>query len=89
MLQDAKKAMAPWINGQPIYAPISSRGSSNGVPILHSGEGNKCTVRCGEHNGIQNNVNTAFMLQTFCIVHEVCNTLGWSCFVLDSILSVL
>uniref|UniRef100_A0A3Q3XNQ3 Ig-like domain-containing protein n=1 Tax=Mola mola TaxID=94237 RepID=A0A3Q3XNQ3_MOLML len=36
MLRDAKKAMAPWINGQSIYAPISSHVSSNGVPILHS-----------------------------------------------------
>uniref|UniRef100_A0AAQ6IDW1 Ig-like domain-containing protein n=1 Tax=Anabas testudineus TaxID=64144 RepID=A0AAQ6IDW1_ANATE len=37
MLQEAKKAMVPWMNGQPIYAPISSNASSQGVPILHSG----------------------------------------------------
>ena len=38
MLQEAQKAMAPWMHGQPIYAPISSNASSQGVPILHSGE---------------------------------------------------
>ncbi|KAM8748719.1 immunoglobulin-like domain-containing receptor 1b [Acanthopagrus schlegelii] len=37
MLQEAQKAMAPWMHGQPIYAPISSNASSQGVPILHSG----------------------------------------------------
>ncbi|XP_040005059.1 immunoglobulin-like domain-containing receptor 1 isoform X2 [Xiphias gladius] len=37
MLRDAQKAMAPWMNGQPIYAPISSNVSSQGVPILYSG----------------------------------------------------
>ncbi|KAM9850443.1 immunoglobulin-like domain-containing receptor 1b isoform 2-T2 [Aulostomus maculatus] len=37
MLRDAKKAMAPWMHGQPIYAPISSNASSQGVPILYSG----------------------------------------------------
>lgn len=43
MLQEAKKAMVPWMNGQPIYAPISSNASSQGVPILHSGETQKHT----------------------------------------------
>ncbi|KAK2905934.1 hypothetical protein Q8A73_009877 [Channa argus] len=37
MLQQAKKGMAPWMNGQPIYAPISSNASSQGVPIMYSG----------------------------------------------------
>ncbi|XP_029315671.1 immunoglobulin-like domain-containing receptor 1 [Cottoperca gobio] len=37
MIRDAQKAMAPWMNGQPIYAPISSNPSSQGVPILYSG----------------------------------------------------
>ncbi|KAM4558819.1 immunoglobulin-like domain-containing receptor 1 isoform 2-T2 [Odontesthes bonariensis] len=37
MLRDAQKAMAPWMNGQPIYAPISSNASSQGVPMLYSG----------------------------------------------------
>lgn len=37
MLKEARKAMVPWMNGQPIYAPISSNVSSQGVPILHSG----------------------------------------------------
>ncbi|XP_076015287.1 immunoglobulin-like domain-containing receptor 1 [Genypterus blacodes] len=37
MIRDAQKAMAPWMQGQPIYAPISSNGSSQGVPILYSG----------------------------------------------------
>uniref|UniRef100_A0A3B4ZPZ6 Immunoglobulin-like domain-containing receptor 1 n=2 Tax=Stegastes partitus TaxID=144197 RepID=A0A3B4ZPZ6_9TELE len=37
MLKEAQKAMAPWMNGQPIYAPISSNASSQGVPVLYSG----------------------------------------------------
>uniref|UniRef100_UPI0037E831A6 immunoglobulin-like domain-containing receptor 1b n=1 Tax=Semicossyphus pulcher TaxID=241346 RepID=UPI0037E831A6 len=37
MIKDAQKAMVPWMNGQPIYAPISSKASSQGVPILYSG----------------------------------------------------
>ncbi|XP_074515045.1 immunoglobulin-like domain-containing receptor 1 [Sebastes fasciatus] len=37
MIRDAQKAMAPWVTGQPIYAPISSNLSSQGVPILYSG----------------------------------------------------
>ncbi|TKS66973.1 Immunoglobulin-like domain-containing receptor 1 [Collichthys lucidus] len=37
MLRDAQKAMVPWMAGQPIYAPISSNASSQGVPILYSG----------------------------------------------------
>ncbi|XP_072252861.1 immunoglobulin-like domain-containing receptor 1 [Leuresthes tenuis] len=37
MLREAQKAMAPWMNGQPIYAPISSNASSQGVPMLYSG----------------------------------------------------
>lgn len=40
MLQEAKKAMIPWMNGQPVYAPISSAASSQGVPILYSGSYN-------------------------------------------------
>lgn len=38
MIKEAQRAMAPWMNGQPIYAPISSAASSQGVPILYSGE---------------------------------------------------
>ncbi|KAF3843446.1 hypothetical protein F7725_002295 [Dissostichus mawsoni] len=38
MIKDAQKAMGPWMNGQPMYAPIGSNGSSQGVPILYSGE---------------------------------------------------
>lgn len=38
MIKEATKAMAPWMQGQPIYAPISSAASSQGVPILYSGE---------------------------------------------------
>lgn len=37
MLRDAQKAMVPWMNGQPVYAPIASNASSQGVPILYSG----------------------------------------------------
>ncbi|XP_041662206.1 immunoglobulin-like domain-containing receptor 1 [Cheilinus undulatus] len=37
MMKEAQKAMVPWMNGQPIYAPISSNASSQGVPILYSG----------------------------------------------------
>lgn len=45
MLREAQKAMTPWMNGQPIYAPISSNASSQGVPILYSGEWRKSTIR--------------------------------------------
>ncbi|XP_077392773.1 immunoglobulin-like domain-containing receptor 1 isoform X2 [Festucalex cinctus] len=37
MLREAKRAMAPWMHGQPIYAPISSNNSMQGVPMLYSG----------------------------------------------------
>ncbi|KAK7882454.1 hypothetical protein WMY93_028628 [Mugilogobius chulae] len=37
MIREAQKAMVPWMNGQPIYAPISSNASTQGVPILYSG----------------------------------------------------
>lgn len=37
MMKEAQKAMASWAHGQPIYAPISSNASSQGVPILYSG----------------------------------------------------
>ncbi|XP_049450476.1 immunoglobulin-like domain-containing receptor 1 [Epinephelus fuscoguttatus] len=37
MMQEAQKAMVPWMHGQPIYAPISSNASAQGVPILYSG----------------------------------------------------
>ncbi|XP_026151476.1 immunoglobulin-like domain-containing receptor 1b [Mastacembelus armatus] len=37
MLREAQKSMVPWMNPQPIYAPISSNASSQGVPILYSG----------------------------------------------------
>ncbi|XP_071395330.1 immunoglobulin-like domain-containing receptor 1b [Centroberyx affinis] len=37
MLREAQKAMAPWMHGQPIYAPISSNASSLGNPVLYSG----------------------------------------------------
>ncbi|XP_056611809.1 immunoglobulin-like domain-containing receptor 1b [Triplophysa dalaica] len=37
MMRDAKKAMVPWFNGQPIYAPIASNPSSQGNPLLYSG----------------------------------------------------
>ncbi|XP_062312610.1 immunoglobulin-like domain-containing receptor 1 [Osmerus eperlanus] len=36
MIREAQKAMAPWMHGQPIYAPIGSH-SSQGQPILYSG----------------------------------------------------
>ncbi|RVE58229.1 hypothetical protein OJAV_G00207100 [Oryzias javanicus] len=37
MIREAQKAMAPWMKGQPIYAPISSNMSSQGVPLLYPG----------------------------------------------------
>lgn len=37
MMRDAKKAMAPWLYGQPIYAPVRSNGSSQANPLLYSG----------------------------------------------------
>lgn len=44
MLKEAQKAMVPWMHGQPIYAPISSNASSQGVPILYSGEQHKTII---------------------------------------------
>lgn len=41
MLQEVQKAMVPWVNGQPIYAPVGSNASSQGVPMLYSGETQK------------------------------------------------
>lgn len=41
MLREAKRAMAPWMHGQPIYAPISSNNSVQGVPMLYSGDSEK------------------------------------------------
>ncbi|XP_017265591.1 immunoglobulin-like domain-containing receptor 1b [Kryptolebias marmoratus] len=37
MLKEAQKVMAPWMNGQPVYANLSSNASSQGVPLLYSG----------------------------------------------------
>uniref|UniRef100_A0A3P9M2L4 Immunoglobulin-like domain containing receptor 1b n=1 Tax=Oryzias latipes TaxID=8090 RepID=A0A3P9M2L4_ORYLA len=37
MVREAQKAMAPWMKGQPIYAPISSNMSSQGGPLLYPG----------------------------------------------------
>ncbi|XP_072300787.1 immunoglobulin-like domain-containing receptor 1b isoform X2 [Eucyclogobius newberryi] len=37
MIRDAQKAMVPWMHSQPIYAPISSNASTQGVPVLYSG----------------------------------------------------
>lgn len=37
MMSEAQKAMAPWLHGQPVYAPIGSNGSSQANPLLYSG----------------------------------------------------
>ncbi|XP_053090041.1 immunoglobulin-like domain-containing receptor 1b [Pangasianodon hypophthalmus] len=37
MMREAQKAMAPWLHGQPIYAPVGSNGSSQANPLLYSG----------------------------------------------------
>uniref|UniRef100_A0A672R4Z1 Uncharacterized protein n=2 Tax=Sinocyclocheilus grahami TaxID=75366 RepID=A0A672R4Z1_SINGR len=37
MMRDAQKAMVPWLHGQPIYAPIASKASSQANPLLYSG----------------------------------------------------
>ncbi|XP_077584806.1 immunoglobulin-like domain-containing receptor 1b [Stigmatopora nigra] len=37
MMREAKRAMTPWLHGQPIYAPISANSSIQGVPMLYSG----------------------------------------------------
>ncbi|KAF7215609.1 immunoglobulin-like domain-containing receptor 1 [Nothobranchius furzeri] len=37
MVKEAEKAMAPWMNGQPIYTSIHSNASSQGVPLIYSG----------------------------------------------------
>ncbi|XP_055363149.1 immunoglobulin-like domain-containing receptor 1 isoform X2 [Betta splendens] len=36
MMKDAQKAMAPWLGGQPVYAPMSNISSQN--PSLYSGK---------------------------------------------------
>ncbi|XP_036396297.1 immunoglobulin-like domain-containing receptor 1a isoform X2 [Megalops cyprinoides] len=37
MMKDAQRAMAPWLHGQPVYAPISSHASSTQMnPMLYS-----------------------------------------------------
>ncbi len=40
MMRDAQKAMVPWLHGQPIYAPIASKASSQANPLLYSGQYN-------------------------------------------------
>lgn len=37
MMKDAQKAMAPWLHGQPLYAPMGSQGSSQMNPLLYAG----------------------------------------------------
>uniref|UniRef100_A0A8C2BQV6 Immunoglobulin-like domain containing receptor 1b n=1 Tax=Cyprinus carpio TaxID=7962 RepID=A0A8C2BQV6_CYPCA len=37
MMRDAQKAMVPWLHGQPIYAPVGSKASSQANPLLYSG----------------------------------------------------
>ncbi|CAL8388728.1 unnamed protein product [Gadus morhua 'NCC'] len=36
MIRDVQKGMAPWMHGQPMYAPVSSNVSSHGQPVLYS-----------------------------------------------------
>ncbi|KAG5833382.1 hypothetical protein ANANG_G00275340 [Anguilla anguilla] len=36
MMKDAQKAMAPWLHGQPVYAPMGSHASSQMNPLLYS-----------------------------------------------------
>ncbi|XP_062390547.1 immunoglobulin-like domain-containing receptor 1b isoform X2 [Sardina pilchardus] len=37
MVKEAKRAMAPWFHGQPIYAPVSNGSSHSNHPLLYSG----------------------------------------------------
>uniref|UniRef100_A0AAY4EH47 Ig-like domain-containing protein n=1 Tax=Denticeps clupeoides TaxID=299321 RepID=A0AAY4EH47_9TELE len=37
MMKQAKKAMSPWMLGQPIYAPVSNGSSQANYPLLYSG----------------------------------------------------
>ncbi|XP_051982389.1 immunoglobulin-like domain-containing receptor 1 isoform X6 [Xyrauchen texanus] len=38
MMKDAQKAMTPWLNGQPLYAPMSNHSSSYQMnPMLYAG----------------------------------------------------
>ncbi|XP_041939529.1 immunoglobulin-like domain-containing receptor 1b [Alosa sapidissima] len=37
MLKEAKRAMAPWLHGQPIYAPVSNGSSQANYPLLYPG----------------------------------------------------
>lgn len=37
MMKEAQKAMSPWMNGQPMYAPMSSHSSYQMNPMLYAG----------------------------------------------------
>lgn len=39
LMKEAQKAMTPWMNGQPIYAPMSNHSSSYQMnPMLYAGQ---------------------------------------------------
>lgn len=41
MMKEAQKAMTPWMNGQPLYAPMSNHSSSYQMnPMLYAGQSN-------------------------------------------------
>ncbi|XP_062384169.1 immunoglobulin-like domain-containing receptor 1a isoform X2 [Sardina pilchardus] len=37
MMKEAQKAMSPWMNGQPVYAPMTSQSSYQMNPMLYAG----------------------------------------------------
>lgn len=39
MIKEAQKAMTPWLNGQPVYAPMSNHSSYQMNPMLYAGSG--------------------------------------------------
>ncbi|XP_038550844.1 immunoglobulin-like domain-containing receptor 1 [Micropterus salmoides] len=63
MLRDAEKAMSSWMNGQPLYAPISSNASSQGVPILYSGS-------YSDYPAKQNNAMAPMQLSPMALHHQ-------------------
>lgn len=46
MMKEAKRAMAPWLHGQPVYAPMSN-GSSQANPMLYPGSVSDYPVKPG------------------------------------------
>lgn len=37
MMEEAQRAMAPWVGGQPVYGPMAQASSSQINPLLYAG----------------------------------------------------